>query len=243
MKIRCRWHDDHNPTMHVYPDGAYCFACGKQATPEELGMEAVVLPPEREPENLEESFAYIDSLPKVKLRGLTFPADEWGYFICWPGRDYYKKRLYDETSGRYRSPVGHKEPLFWARGRGYQTLAIVEGQINALSIAETDLHIDIVSPGGVGNFYGKVAPKVLTEYCRYSTIVIICDEDAPGAKAAISLYSQLVTKGRTVSMKLMKQDANDLLCSTNGKEQLKEELQSEIRRALEEGPKKGRMSY
>ncbi len=27
-KLHCLWHDDANPSLHVYPDGYYCFACG-----------------------------------------------------------------------------------------------------------------------------------------------------------------------------------------------------------------------
>ncbi len=27
-KTRCLWHDDTNPSLHIYPDGFYCFACG-----------------------------------------------------------------------------------------------------------------------------------------------------------------------------------------------------------------------
>lgn len=237
MKILCMWHDDRNPTMHVYSDGAYCFACGKQASLAEIGRyhEGLELPPEREPENLEESFAYIDSLPKVSLRGLEFPADEWGYFICWPGRDYYKKRLYDETSGRYRSPTGHKEPMFWARREGNPDLVVIEGQINCLSIAEACLNVDVCSPGGVGNFSHKLTKNQLQEYYIYSTIVIVCDEDAPGAKAAINLYSQLISKGRKVAMKLMKPDANEVLCA-EGKERLREEISQAIRAAMETSP-------
>lgn len=27
-KTHCLWHDDTNPSLHVYPDGYYCFVCG-----------------------------------------------------------------------------------------------------------------------------------------------------------------------------------------------------------------------
>ena len=27
-KTRCLWHDDTNPSLHIYPDGYFCFACG-----------------------------------------------------------------------------------------------------------------------------------------------------------------------------------------------------------------------
>lgn len=30
-KAKCLWHTDKNPSMHVYPDHVYCYACGKAA--------------------------------------------------------------------------------------------------------------------------------------------------------------------------------------------------------------------
>ena len=27
-KTLCLWHDDTNPSLHIYPDGYFCFACG-----------------------------------------------------------------------------------------------------------------------------------------------------------------------------------------------------------------------
>ena len=27
-KTHCLWHDDRNPSLHIYPDGYFCFACG-----------------------------------------------------------------------------------------------------------------------------------------------------------------------------------------------------------------------
>lgn len=29
-KAKCLWHDDANPSIHIYPDHAYCFVCGKR---------------------------------------------------------------------------------------------------------------------------------------------------------------------------------------------------------------------
>lgn len=28
-KVQCPWHDDVNPSCHIYPNGAYCFSCGE----------------------------------------------------------------------------------------------------------------------------------------------------------------------------------------------------------------------
>jgi len=30
-KVLCPWHDDHTPSLHVYPDHVYCFSCGAYA--------------------------------------------------------------------------------------------------------------------------------------------------------------------------------------------------------------------
>jgi hypothetical protein len=35
-QVVCKWHDDRNPSMKVYADHAYCFACGRIADPIEL---------------------------------------------------------------------------------------------------------------------------------------------------------------------------------------------------------------
>jgi DNA primase len=30
-KVRCIFHDDNDPSMHIYEDAAHCFACGAHA--------------------------------------------------------------------------------------------------------------------------------------------------------------------------------------------------------------------
>ncbi len=38
-KMKCLWHNDHSPSMHVYPDQhMYCFVCQKRATPIDIVM-------------------------------------------------------------------------------------------------------------------------------------------------------------------------------------------------------------
>ena len=29
--VVCPWHDDRNPSLHVYPDHVYCYSCGATA--------------------------------------------------------------------------------------------------------------------------------------------------------------------------------------------------------------------
>lgn len=36
VQIRCILHNDSKPSMAVYPDGAYCYSCGKNVTPEQF---------------------------------------------------------------------------------------------------------------------------------------------------------------------------------------------------------------
>lgn len=225
--VLCRWHKDRSPSMRLYADGAYCFVCGKQATPEELGIGSEELPPEVEPEDLEETLRYIDSLPVGDIRGLKLPFDAYGYFILWPERDFYKKRLYDDSKGRYRCPRGHKQPPLWA-GCGSDILCIVEGEINALSIAKACPHYDVMSPGGVGNFSAKAARLYLKNTVLYSTILLIADRDAPGAQAVIELMGALQGHKAKVIPKLMSVDANDILQGDNGCERLRKEIEGAV---------------
>lgn len=38
-KAKCLWHDDKEPSMHVYPDHAYCFVCGKRVNAVDVYMQ------------------------------------------------------------------------------------------------------------------------------------------------------------------------------------------------------------
>lgn len=223
MKVLCPKHEDTVPSCEVYKDGGYCFVCRERVTLEELKIESSQIPKERYIEDLEESRSYIETLPKERIRGFLFPCDSKGFYILWPGSEYYKLRRFDD-SPRYRNPAGHSPPLFWgAKGKG-RTLYIVEGEINAMSIAASLVDSDICSPGGVSEFgMSKKTEAFLTEYAKYDKVVIVVDKDAPGVLAAIELKSSLLKRVSDVGVVLMERDANEIYCN-EGPEAVREAL-------------------
>lgn len=232
-RIHCAWHPDATPSMYLYPDGGFCFVCGKKASLEELGKAPAEIP-EVKPEDLESAVDYIESLPLKSWRGLQVPMDEDSAFILWPDGDYYKRRLLRNEKVRYLSPSGHRKPWFWAREEG-SALVVVEGEINALSIAAACPDLAVVSPGGAGDFSSQAARKYCTILVLWDTILIVADADAPGAKAVIDLYGELAGRVPTVKTLLMPTDANDLLVQ-RGQEALRQEIERAVAGSVEKGP-------
>lgn len=152
--ILCPFHKEGTPSLALYGDGYKCFGCGKYGPLSDItGVELGDLNQLPEPaEDLESAYKYIDSLPTRAIRGLTFPADEDGYFITWADKSFYKKRLFGASKAKYRNPRGHKQPVLWVRSEGNQSLVIVEGEINALSVARAVGEVDVLSPGSASQF-------------------------------------------------------------------------------------------
>lgn len=131
-RIKCPFHDDGTASLIQYPDSWYCHgACHKKYTNKEVeDKKGVVYTYEEdgdEKEDIEEEIRYVESLPKTEVRGFTFPTGKTGYYLVWPDKQYYKFRRFIGEP-KYVGPRGHKPPLFWARQRSCQTLAIVEGE-------------------------------------------------------------------------------------------------------------------
>jgi hypothetical protein len=231
-RILCRWHDDRRPSMYLFPNGGFCFVCGKSATLAELGNPEPPTEEELLPEDLARSFAYIDSLALRQWRGLTLPLDDDSAYLVWPDRTYYKRRLLHNEKVRYLSPLGHRKPWFWARREG-DTLIVIEGELNCLSVAEATPYA-CVSPGGAGDFSSTQAKKNLPSIIQYDTILVVADADAAGAKAVIDLYGELAGRGKTAKTLLMPTDANEVL-QQRGKEELRQEIERGLGAALEEG--------
>lgn len=225
--------------MEVYPDGhGYCFACNFYA--KDAGEPTEVQGKDTYVENVQESVRHIQNLPLLAARGLNFHHDSNGFYILWPNAPYYKYRLLGaEESNRYRSPTGVKKPLFVARdtgGRGW--LIIVEGEINALSIAKAMPEHAVCSPGGVSDFVSKRAlSEYLPFYRRYAKIVVIGDHDDPGKRASTLLMLEL-QKDREVLARWMSTDANELLQQENGEERVRQEVEHlmGVRRRVPNGP-------
>jgi DNA primase len=100
----------------------------------------------------------------------------------------------------------------------------VEGEFNALSLAKVTLALDVVSPGGAGDFYSKTAENYLRNMSTYETIYLVVDDDKAGAQAAIQAASKLKVYGaKDVRIKLVEKDFNDELVE-KGPESLKEKV-------------------
>lgn len=206
-RVLCPKHEEETPSCVVYDDKYHCFGCGANGPIADLGL--TVKHYRTVPEDLEKSLAYIKTLPVQTVRGLSLPCDSQFYYIVWPTGDYYKKRVKNPGgSSKYLCPTGHSMPLLEASVAGRKTLAIVEGEINALSLAACYPPFDVVSPGGAATFAAK---KYLNFYKKYDRIVIIADADSAGLKAAIELKTEALKWTPKVIVSLVEEDANDLL--------------------------------
>lgn len=232
MKINCTSpnHKDETPSMHVYSDGAWCFVCGFKCSLEELEKEyaeEIKNINKKEPENIEEKMRYISTLSKRKIRGLDLPVDDSGYYICWPDKNHYKLRRFDDRP-RYVGPRGSKAPIFCIRSkytcRTIKTGVIVEGELNALSLelAFRDHRFHIVSPGSVNEM-----SRHFEFYLQFSKIYIIVDRDAAGVVNGLKLKDDLRKKGKSVTLIALEEDFNDML-QRNGTEEIKKQLKKEL---------------
>lgn len=227
MKVLCPRHEDSNPSCEVYEDQGYCFVCSQSIPLGELGVKPEDAPKEKYIEDLEESRKFIQSLPKKMYRGLTFPCDGIGIYICWSGALYYKRRNFSEDP-KYKNPSGHSQPLFWANKVPSRCLFIVEGEINALSLSLAIEDQAVCSPGSAGEFTAKKQCKNLTEYSKYNNIVLLADADGPGVAALIELKAYLLSNTKAnILANLMSKDCNEILQEV-GKVGLKEEIYKQV---------------
>jgi hypothetical protein len=163
-------------------------------------------------EDLEKKFRYIESLPFTEVRNVALYVDDKGYYITWPNRAYYKHRLFNPGSfGKYLSPSGHAPPLFWARQDGNPTLVMVEGEINALSIAKACRGVDVCSPGSSSLFKQDKLKPYLHLFEKYRTLDIVVDDDEAGIKALIEAKGFFKNKIPFINGIRMMPDANEVL--------------------------------
>lgn len=227
-RINCPFHKDGTASLIQYPGSWYCHgACHKQYTNKEAeerkGVTYVYEEGDQQKEDISEEIEYIRSLGKTDLRGFSFPTDLGGYYLVWPDSSYYKYRKF-QGEPKYVGPKGHKPPLFWARQTGLRTLAIVEGEINSLSVASVMESWDVVSPGSASMFNGVTLLKLLTLARNYANVVVILDDDAAGSKGLIECKAAFLYKIPFVTYVKLKPDANEILIES-GKEALRERLQ------------------
>ncbi len=236
MKLVCPYHEEATPSCHVYSDGYRCFGCGANGPLSDLDgrIKLGEIPKEREPEDMGPMNDYIDSLPLQDVRGLRLHSDERSYFIRWPGRSFYKRRFFDPGKGpKYVGPAGHQPPLFWAAPHlRPKAIAIVEGELNSLSVAHAFPEWAVCSPGSASNFTEKNLKLALRSILSHSIIYIIADNDVPGAGAVISAKGYLTAKGRSTKWVLMSPDANDVLVKC-GSDELRRQVQQALGETLE----------
>lgn len=233
MKILCPFHNDTEPSCHIYEDHYHCYVCqshGPLSAIPELGGKLAELPKEKPRENLEETRAYINTLDEKEIRGLRFKYDAVGFYILWPDSLYYKHRLFhpETNSSKYRNPTGHSQPLLWVRRKQESPLYLVEGELNAISLSLALEVGDIVSAGSASNMASQKVQEELLKYISYRTIVLVVDRDPAGTSAAIQLKSSLQNRVPYTSILLMNNDCNEILC-TKGKEALRETIQMSTR--------------
>lgn len=211
-KYLCPRHKEDTPSANAYSDGYHCFGCGARGPLSELGLPADERIDVVYKEDIEASVRAITDLPKQEIRGFQLHADDRGYYLLWPDLSYYKRRILGAESGnKYRGPSGHTKPWFKADKKERATLALVEGEFNALSLAALELSLDVVSPGGAGDFYSRTGKDELRKLLNYRTVNIIVDNDAAGAQAAIESKSFLVANGHNdVRIHLVEKDFNDV---------------------------------
>jgi len=222
-KINCPsgTHEDRTPSCAVYEDGSgYCFACN--VTFKSIA-EPVDIPP-KEVENLDDSLRTIDTLPTMEHRGLWFPYTNRGYYIVWPKRDYYKLRLWAPRpeEPKYFGTKGHKKPWFVLKPPVPVKVCIVtEGEINALSISKLLPDLTVISPGGASNFHDSEMKSKVELFRKYDTIIVLVDADKAGVEGAMKFHTLVKPHCLDVRIKLMEEDANALLQSSNGQKTLR----------------------
>lgn len=218
-RVLCSFHTEDTPSMVIYPDGRYkCFGCGAYGK-----GDAQYTPVVKEKEDIVESIAYIESLPKKEIRGLELPYDGEYYYVLWSNRKYYKKRSISESKAKYLSPIGHTKPLYTCNTpNNKNTIVIVEGEINAISLCNTlsDNSYHLVSPGSSTDFCRSV---YIDYYTKFDSAVIIVDKDPSGVRFGLELKFKLKSLGMNVTLYLIEEDFNDLL-TKYGKEKVKEEF-------------------
>jgi hypothetical protein len=229
-KVLCPMHKEDTPSFVLYEDGgAKCFGCGYYVKGQEPHNYEIR---EKERENLKESIDRIMALPVARIRGLELHYDSDSFYIVWDDSRYYKRRFFEERKDKYRCPTGHDKPLFIAERVNGPNLLIVEGELNALSIAIVTIGWTIVSPGSAAEFDKR---EYVEYYKQYNNIAMIVDHDPAGAAAAIKLYPELIKHTPNVKVSMWKEDANNILQRPRGISELRKRVENEIQVEVQGG--------
>lgn len=233
-RVPCVWHQEDTPSLVIYEDGsAFCYGCNhyeknytKSTTVKQHKPTYVT--------DVKAQVEYIQTLSKREIRGLYFHCNDFGYYVLWPLNDYYKFRAYRPTGdgNKYRGPSGVPKPWFFLRGiagPNARKLLVIEGEINALSARAVlqESEVDILCPGGAGDFYSKHMENNLSFFKDYNSIKLVVDSDKAGAIAGIKLKSLLTKINPKTDILLMERDYNDILVH-DGPEQLRQKIEETL---------------
>ena len=144
-KILCPWHDDHNPSMHVYRDHAHCFSsiCG-------ITVDGIKMAQQMCDMDFTEAVEFLRQY-KGK-RGSSFTKEK-AQPLAWQVAAEYYKAMYDRRKGG-------REGRQWLKARG------IRGDISvALRLGWTGRAISIphISGGKVWNIKYRVLPEYLMD--------------------------------------------------------------------------------
>lgn len=222
MKVLCPNHKDKTPSLHVYEDRAYCFVCRYSCPSDQIVSADELKELKKAPTDIAQYVEYIKTLPIMGIRGLSFHSDTSGFYIIWPGDNYFKKRVtIEDTKNRYIGPRGHRAPL-WVHKGNSNLLVIVEGELNAMSLALCNPRYTLISPGSATEL-----PKTLDYALTFSTIVIIVDKDIPGVGWGANLKHELIKRQKKVQLVAVEKDINQIL-QEEGKEGVKKWFQENV---------------
>jgi hypothetical protein len=206
QRVFCPRHQERTPSVVIYESHGYCFGgCGIIPL-SELGDVAPAAPVR--PTDLKSELERIRLLPTGSVRGLVLPIDSDSFYIVWPEGNYYKRRKFFPGEGpKYLCPRGHTKPLFIAHNPKAATqVAVIEGEINAMSLATLNPKFAICSPGGVNQFNKKDLNSL-----HFNKFILILDKDRAGLEAALKAREILIKRTPYVEIVLMEKDLNQLL--------------------------------
>lgn len=219
MKILCPNHNDTVPSMEVYEKYSHCFVCGHRMKNVNTSTR---LRSKIWKTDILKRLEYIVELPVKMIRGLPLPYDNEGYYIVYPGCEYYTKRFWTaENRRKYQYPAGHKRQPLLSLLPNQKLVYVVEGQLNALSLISEQPLTSVISPGSATDLTNS--ELISKYYLKYSHICIIVDKDVAGVRAGVKLKDILLKAGKKVVLYPMPKDLNDILVE-DGKEAVKEEI-------------------
>lgn len=221
-KILCPFHQDHEPSMHVYEKFSYCFTCRASIPTSELNLpEHLRVLPKQESTNIKTQLEYIVNLPKKKIRGFNLHYDSFGAYILWPLGNFYKRRNW-LGKVRYTAPTGTRQPLFVYPGDS-SSLVLVEGEFNAMSLFYAlDGSYKIASMGPASD-----AMRHIKYVLQFNSITIIMDNDASGVVFGYQLKERLLKEGKLCKLLLVDKDYNQVL-QESGEEGVRVAFEREI---------------